>query len=166
MSGEHITVICLGCVSEKRPGTHAASELYDSQLFRARLKYAKERTDMRHIRILSAKHYAIDPSDRIDCYDQKLPTKRDHLEGWGEQTAGLLIREYLEMYPQCDSITYEIHAGRAYAESLMRIDFWHDRPSAKNLKTKLTTTWPVEGMGIGQQLQWYSRQTIHMELWQ
>lgn len=136
-------VIILGCVSGKRPGPLPAKDLYDSDLFDRRRRYA-EATGKPWV-IFSAKHGILDPDDEIEWYDvalKELPhrVRRDK----GEEA----VRQLEERFGPLAGMTFEIHAGEAYRTAI-------EGPLSARGARLLN---PVANLRIGQLKQWYGRQ--------
>jgi hypothetical protein len=131
---ERCEVIILGCVAQKRQRRAPAAELYDSQLWRARKRYAEE--DGRPWLILSAQHGLVRPTDWLAPYEW---TMRD----WKRYPRELreLVRRNERELAAFGFRTVELHAGKPYVQLLgvgpVLIDC------------------PLAGLGIGEQLGWY-----------
>jgi cytoplasmic iron level regulating protein YaaA (DUF328/UPF0246 family) len=90
--------------------------------------------------ILSAKYGLLSPDDTIDPYEQTLKNmKAGERRQWAE---GVLS----ELRKRCDleADQFVFHAGTAYRESLV--------PHLRHYQI------PMEGLGLGKQLQWLDRQ--------
>ncbi len=135
-------VILVGCVARKAPSSRPARELYASELFRRRRKYAEAKGQPWFI--LSAKHGLVHPDDVIAPYNETLDRlSPSALQGWGNSVAEALNRRLGSL----ESVAFEIHAGRRYVQSLA------PRLLAQGASVQL----PLEGLRIGKQLQWYGR---------
>lgn len=133
-------VIIIGCVSSKRRGRAKARDLYTSPLFSKRRQYA-EASGLPWV-IFSAKHGILDPEDVIETYDValKLLPMRERRQKGAEAAAQLDAR-----FGPFNGTVFEIHAGDAYVSAL--------REPLEARGARLVN--PLEGLGIGYQLQWY-----------
>lgn len=123
----------VACSGDKRHGRHRAADLYQSTLFRKSREYAEKNCDIWFI--LSARHGLVRPDDQIESYDQTLnEMPMDQRKEWSAR-----VRQQLHPY-QGDDIV--VLAGNRYCE-------WTDG---------FKVTRPMQGMGIGQQLQWLTLQ--------
>lgn len=72
--------VVIGCGEKKRPGTHAAVDLYVGPLYRSRLAYARALGGPHAI--LSGLYGLIEPDREVPCYDFRLSERpraeRDH----------------------------------------------------------------------------------------
>jgi hypothetical protein len=134
--------ICLvSCVSLKSKGPTRASDLYISSWFAKARQYASTRFDKWYI--LSAEYGLVDPSSVIAPYDKTLCNMaRDEKRAWATR-----VFQKLE---QCtrpnDKIT--VLAGVDYRQHLLPL-----------LTARGNTVHvPMEGLGIGKQLNWLMRQ--------
>lgn len=135
-------LILLGCVAGKRSLPAPAADLYTSQLWRKRRAYA-EATGMPWL-ILSAEHGLLHPSVVIDPYDTTLGSSRAAARAWTELVAGNIINT-----ARAAGITrLEIHAGSRYTPTELLEEL-----ALAGLEVQL----PLRGMGIGDQLAWYTR---------
>jgi len=129
-------VALISCVKSKRKGCHRAKDLYTSPLFRFAWAYASHHFDK--VYILSAKHGLLDPNQRIRSYDitltSMLITERKH---WARRVASELQRLVT------DDTEIHLLCGQKYREFL------------PPLLPQLKFIAPLEGLGIGYQLQWY-----------
>lgn len=131
----------VSCVSRKGAQAAKARDLYVSPLFTKARKYVEERCDTWYI--LSAKFGLVGPTQVIDPYEETLNTKpRAEREQWA-------LRVWADLSTHLhagDRVI--ILAGKRYREYLI--------PRMVELGCMLEV--PMEGMGIGKQLQWLSRQ--------
>jgi hypothetical protein len=135
-------IILVGCVSTKCPTPAPARDLYVSALFDRRRAYA-EAADKPWL-ILSALYGVVDPHEVIEPYDVSLKemSYRERRE-WALQVVAQL-RDRLGALAGTD---FELHAGAAYAHPLV------DLLSSAGARVAR----PIEGLRIGEQLQWYDR---------
>lgn len=124
----------VACCKKKLPVAAKAEEIYCSPLFRK----AKEYCLIHYPRwfILSAKFGLLDPTKLIAPYDCTLLAQtRQARDKWGQlvysQLAALGLTEE----------SFVAHAGRVYVVPLA---------------DKLRIVTPLAGLGIGQQMAWYS----------
>ena len=134
-------VYLLSCVGRKRDRASRADQLYTSPWFLKARSLAEERSDRWYI--LSAEYGLLEPSRIVEPYERTLNTMpKAERVGWSERVlAGLLARTEPN-----DSIT--ILAGARYRE--------HVVPRLRSLGYSVEI--PMEGMRIGEQLQWLSRE--------
>jgi hypothetical protein len=123
-------------VKAKRTAVARARDLYTSQLFRALRAYAVAHADAWYI--LSAKHGLLRPDQIVAPYKRTLKDmpKRDRV-AWAERVQ----RQLLEVLPTGAEVI--LLAGVRYREGLVPF-----------LRTRgFSVTVPLEGLGIGKQLQ-------------
>jgi hypothetical protein len=130
----------ISCSKKKRDGPGPAYHVYSaSTLFSKAFEYAVRNYDV--IYILSAKYGVIIPSMWIAPYDETLskmtPSERMR---WSEE----VVSKFRFTAPS--NAQFFFHAGKLYRE--------HVIPRLERRGFECHT--PLEGMGIGQQLQWYT----------
>jgi uncharacterized protein DUF6884 len=131
-------IVLLSCVSKKRQHKTKASDLYTSPLFRFALQYARnQKPDA--VFILSAKYGLLDLDTEIEPYDITLNkmTSAQRKEWAKEVAAQLKKRADVEI----DHFVFL--AGQKYRENLIS--------HIGNYEI------PMEGLGIGKQLQFLKR---------
>lgn len=138
--------VLIGCGKEKSNRQTAACDLYTGPLFTARRRYAEQSRCPWWI--VSAKFGLVHPMALIKPYDltiSGLPLVDQ--AAWQLRT----VAQFLDELDDADdlSMTIEMHAGADYSEPLI----------ATLLLIGIKTTWPVKGMGIGEQLHWYSQRS-------
>lgn len=130
----------VSCVSKKRAGASPAKHLYQSPLFNlARAWVEREEAPWY---ILSAKFGLVHPDTEIAPYDETLNrmgvSQRREWAAWVETQMD-------EMLPDADEVV--IFAGKKYREFLENY-----------LRRRFNSvTVPMEGLRIGQQLNWLKR---------
>jgi len=135
----HIGLI--SCASKKHPGISEAKDLYDSSLFLKSRKYIERKCDRWYI--LSAKYGLVEPTTKIEMYDETLNNKtRNERYEW----ATSVWKDLCERIKPEDKIT--ILAGEKYREHLV--------PFLSKFGCKVNV--PMKGLSIGRQLQWLSDQ--------
>lgn len=141
MSGKTTTVGLVASASRKRQHPASARDLYVSQLFRKASAYAAATCDRWYI--LSAKHGLVHPDTVPEPYDVRLGTKNPgvpSVRAWAAEVRGQLEAELTGL----ENVTLIALADSQYRAALQ------DAP------------WPVEvpmqGMGIGRQLGWLTRE--------
>jgi hypothetical protein len=124
----------VACCKKKLSLPSKAEDLYISPLFRHASLYCKQQ--YKGWFILSAKHGLLFPDEFIEPYDINMrnKTKLERQE-WGQKIFEQLKAMSLQLELFC------IHAGRLYCEPLQPF---------------IAFQLPMRGMGIGQQLAWYS----------
>ncbi len=134
------TLVLVACCGPKLQGVHKARDIYQSPLFLKSRQWAEENGDK--WRILSAEYGVLKPGDNIQDYDKTLNRmdKYDRVQ-WGKS-----VLRSLEDWKEEKIV---ILAGNKYCE-------W--------VPQEWTTERPMQGMGIGQQLQWLKRENQPEEL--
>jgi hypothetical protein len=136
--------ICLvACSSKKHDYPMRAEDIYDkSALFRKSKQYARTGGFDKWF-ILSSKHQLLLPGEIIEPYDLYLGSlNKEQRILWG---AGV----YMKLKPFLSSGTYvEILAGRIYVDAVL--------PYIQN---GAAIGLPLKSKGIGEQLQWLTKQT-------
>jgi hypothetical protein len=129
---EHIVLVA--CCGKKLPNAAKAKDIYRSELFIKSRRYAEQHGD--RWLILSAKHGVVDPEDVIEPYDETLNDKSAaERRAWSAKVA-----EQLQKHRH-DRLT--VLAGGSYCG-------WTDGFNAER---------PMQGLGIGQQLQYLLQHT-------
>ena len=133
-------IALVSCVKSKRAAASPARELYSSQLFRGLRAYAEAHADAWYI--LSAEYGVLRPDDVIAPYEKTLTTmpKRDRVV-W----AGRVQPQLLEILPSGAEVI--LLAGARYREGIELFLRQHG----------FSVSTPMEGLGIGKQLQWLNR---------
>ena len=132
--------LLLGCVSQKNANPLAAKELYRSELFRRRRRYAE--ASGAPWWIVSAEYGLVGPDQVVAPYDTRiarllLPAR----QRLAEDVATDLERELGTL----DGKRLEIHAGEEYVLAI--------GPALRARGAQLGR--PLEGLRIGEQLAWY-----------
>lgn len=127
------TLCLVSCVSKKRPVICEAQYLYQSAWFKLASEYAK-RFDA--WAILSAKHGLLRPDEMVAPYDDFMGNKTSAQR---KEWSALVAAQIEQAYPCVAYI--QILAGKAYRADLVPL-------------LEATVEVPMEGLGIGQQLQW------------
>lgn len=136
------TAVLVGCVKLKGSQPAPARELYTSDLFRKRRRYAE--ATGRPWYILSALHGLVLPADVLAPYDMALSDQpAAYRAAWGERVVAALLDEL----PDVEGATFEVHAGAAYSDAI----------SAPLRRHGAMLQLPLRGLAQGQQLQWYLR---------
>lgn len=133
------TLVLVACCGPKLKGVHRASEIYTSELFLKSRKWAKREGDA--WAILSAKHGVVNPKEEIRDYNVTLNEMAiSERRKWGE-----MVRTQLGQW-KFERIV--ILAGNRYCE-------W--------ISEEWNVERPMEGMGIGQQLQFLKNENAKHE---
>jgi len=134
-------IIFVGCVKTKLLGHHRARDLYRSELFLGRRRYA-ESVGVPWF-ILSAKYGLLAPDDEVESYDATLLdlTPSERLQ-WG----GLVLGQIDCRLGLVRGKTIEIHAGFEYRA-------YGVKSGLESRGAKVVV--PLEHARIGQQLTWY-----------
>jgi len=132
-------VALISCCGLKLDGPAPAEQLYQSQLFKKNLAYAKLSADQ--VFILSAKLGVVSLDQVIEPYDFTLTKQTKSFKlSWSQ-----LVAEQLKLkLPAEAEIT--ILAGRSYRDYLI--------PLLDSYSIQV----PLEGMGIGEQLSWLTKE--------
>lgn len=134
----------VSCVDTKLDEAAPACELYASPLFRG----ARAWMDGQGLVwfILSARHGAIEPSEVIEPYSERLPSGRSAAAvRRRRQWARRVVQQLHDHLGDLQGIVFELHAGRDYADPLVRLLEGQDA----------TVEQPLQGLQIGQRLSWY-----------
>ena len=131
-------IVLISCVSSKLSKSAPARELYISPLFKFNLAYAQSlKPDA--IFILSAKHGLLAPGTVIAPYNETLNTKKDaDIRAW----AATVLKE-LEKEADIKKDEFIFLAGERYRRHLV--------PALAHVRI------PLEGLGLGKQLQFLKR---------
>ena len=119
--------------------------------------------------ILSALHHILDPDEVIEPYDYTLATyvkkfgsaaavgfwARDVMWQFAQKVQRLTGRHHVHDLRIYEGIKAEFHAGADYVEPLL-----HEMN-----RCGIPWTWPLKGMGIGQQIQAYGSSWSFSGLW-
>lgn len=128
------TVVLVSCSSGKEDKPMPAGELYNSDLFKKQLEYAKKLTNDSNVYIISAKYHLVPLNKTISPYNltlKEMPAK--DREAWAE----VVLKQLQEKGYNLDKDKFIILAGNAYRQYL--------EPHMKNVEV------PFEGLRIGQQ---------------
>ncbi len=156
-------IVLIACAASK-VDTHGtripAAELYSaSTLFSKSLAYARAITSEDHIRILSAKHGAIPPDERIATYDvpmHSLGAAAQH--AWAERVRSELVNDF---GPAPAAVI--ILAGKEYTDELQR----HLRSQERPDRLPWAVTMPFgerqgERMSQGERLHWLNERLVEL----
>lgn len=132
------SIVLISCASKKLNYLSKAREIYISPLFRMSLAFAKSLNPDK-IFILSAKHGLLDLEKEIEPYNKTLNdmNKIERLE-WSKN-----VFEQLRKVSDMEKDNFVFLAGQNYRQDLIK--------HIKNYKI------PMEGLGIGKQLQYLKR---------
>ena len=132
------TIVLIACASKKLDHPARAEELYNSDLFRKSLAYAKQMGPAA-VYILSAKHGLVLPDDQIAPYNVTLnKMSRADAKAWSDRVFG-----QLQNHTNVEKDHFVFLAGDRYRRDL-----------ASRLRSVEV---PMEGLGIGKQLQFLKR---------
>jgi hypothetical protein len=133
------TIGLVGCAAGKLSRPAPARELYTSQLFRKAAAYAEANSDRWYV--LSAKHGLVAPDTVLEPYDMKL----GHKSGPPIWEWAARVSDQLELALLGDvNVELLVLAGEQYRTCL-----WRNPHPARV---------PMEGMGIGEQLSFLTRE--------
>jgi hypothetical protein len=125
-------IVLVACCGQKLSKQAPASDLYQSALFTKSRQWAEANGDQWFI--LSAKHGLVDPATVLRPYDETLPNSKTDRIRWTLRVRDQLLASVRAV----DTVT--VLAGRRYCDWASMVSFTVDRP--------------MEGLGIGQQLNW------------
>ena len=127
-------VVLVSCSSGKESQAAPAEELYNSDLFKKQMEYAKKLTNPNDIYIISAKYHLVPLRTKIEPYNKTLKEMpAPDREKWAEVVLDQLKKKGYDL--QKDK--FVILAGNAYRQYL--------EPHMKNVEV------PFSGLRIGQQ---------------
>lgn len=132
-------IVLISCVSKKQPIKAKAKDLYTSALFKKNFQFANK-LQPDEIFILSAKHGLLMLNDEIEPYDttlNKMPVKKR------KEWATLVINQ-LKICTDVKRDHFIILAGNRYRQFIL--------PELTSYDI------PLEGLGIGKQLQYLKKQ--------
>jgi len=128
-------IVLLSCVSKKQNHKSKAKDLYLSPLFKKSLRYA-EFLNPDRIFVLSAKYGLVELDEEVEPYDKTLnKMSSDEKIDWANMVLG-----QLDKVVSVGKDTFIFLAGNNYRKFLL--------PHIKYYEI------PMEGLGIGKQLQW------------
>jgi len=128
------TVVLVSCSSGKEDKPMPAENLYNSDLFKKQMEYAKKLAPDSNVYIISAKYHLVPLNKTIPPYNltlKEMPAK--DREAWAE----VVLKQLREKGYNLDKDKFVILAGNAYRQYL--------EPHMKNVEV------PFEGLRIGQQ---------------
>jgi hypothetical protein len=127
-------VVLVSCSAGKEDKPMPAEELYNSDLFKKQMEYAKKLTNPNDIYIISAKYHLVPLRQKISPYNLTLKemSAKDR-EAW----AVVVLNQLKEKGYNLDKDKFVILAGNAYRQYL--------EPHMKNVEV------PLDGLRIGQQ---------------
>ena len=177
MTVQRITIGLVACAATKATSAQPARLLYRSPLFRAASSYAAAVYD--YWFVLSARHYLVHPDEELEPYDATLNRMtRDDREHWGRYVEGNLRlghgartegrRTWPVTTPRLQAAAWALaapegtvrraglwfHAGAAYTAPII---------AAIASESLFEVHTPLAGLGIGQQLAWYTAHSNHAE---
>jgi hypothetical protein len=134
-------IALVGCVKTKNDMPMAAKDLYTSNLFRERRRWAETKADRWFI--LSAKFGLVDPDDLIPPYNETL-----HSSVRARIWSSDIKVDLIDALGNLRGVTFEIHAGAPYYE--------HLKPMLEALGARVSV--PLQHVsGTGTQVAWYRK---------
>jgi hypothetical protein len=128
------TVVLVSCSAGKEAKSMPAEELYNSDLFKKQMEYAKKLANSADIFIISAKYHLVPLRKVIAPYNLTLKEMpANEREKWAE----VVLKQLKDEGYNLDKDKFVILAGNAYRQYL--------EPHMKNVEV------PFEGLRIGQQ---------------
>jgi hypothetical protein len=127
-------VVLVSCSAGKESHSAPAEELYNSDLFKKQLEYAKKLTSPNDIYIISAKYHLVPLRAKIEPYNKTLKDmSADERQSWSDTVLDQLKKKGYDL----DRDKFVILAGNSYRQYL--------EPHMKNVEV------PFSGLRIGQQ---------------
>lgn len=127
-------VVLVSCSAGKTDQAAPAEDLYNSDLFKKQLEYAKKLANPNDIYIISAKYHLVPLRTKIAPYNLTLKEMpANEREKWAE----VVLKQLQQKGYNLDRDKFVILAGNAYRQYL--------EPHMKNVEV------PFEGLRIGQQ---------------
>ena len=137
------TIVLIACCSKKLFGKAKAENLYQSDLFKKSLAYAKSlQSDT--IYILSAKHGLVELTDELECYNVTLNNySASEKKKWAEKVIS-------ELKKKCDlqNDKFVFLAGNNYRKYLLK--------EIRNYEI------PMKNLKIGEQLHWLAKKVVKL----
>ena len=128
------TVVLVSCSAGKEEKPMPAEKLYNSDLFKKQMEYAKKLAPDNNVYIISAKYHLVPLSKTIAPYNLTLKEMpANEREKWAE----VVLKQLQEKGYNLQKDKFVILAGNAYRQYL--------EPQMKNVEV------PFEGLRIGQQ---------------
>ena len=135
-----MNIAFISCVKNKLQGEHKAKDLYVSDFFKKSINYCLTTHDK--VCILSAKYGLLELDTIIKDYDMTLNDfSKDEKVKWSK-----MVYEQMKKNIKEDDVLY-FYVGNNYREYLLPL-----------LNNKYNV--PLEGKGIGQQLQYFKNNTV------
>jgi hypothetical protein len=135
-----LTIALIACAKTKLSVPAEARFLYISYLFHRSVNYALSRK-VDYIYILSAKHHLLSPDAFIDPYDLTLnDMDQNQIADWATRVINELGYKH-----NLQADKFILLAGKRYRRFLL--------PHLSNVEI------PLQGLGIGQQIQWLKNKT-------
>jgi len=130
-----MNIAFISCVKEKRIGKYKAKDLYTSDFFRKSFGYCSSKYDK--VYILSAKYGLLELKDEIENYEMTLNDfSKDEKIKW----SNMVYEQMKNKIDDSDDLYF--YVGNNYREFLLPM-----------LRNKCNV--PLQGKGIGQQLQYF-----------
>lgn len=136
--GDRRTIVLVGCGKAKQAGVHEARDLYTSNFFLMKRRYAESVGDEWYI--LSAKEGLTDPDGLVACYDMTMGDV-DSRE-WGARV--------LDQLPDVTGDEVIVLAGPDYANPIVG---GIEEQGASEVRV------PTEGMEIWERMEWLAENT-------
>jgi hypothetical protein len=127
-------VVLVSCSSSKEAKSMPAEKLYNSDLFKKQMEYAKKLASPNNIYIISAKYHLVPLNKTISPYNLTL---KDMPAPAREKWAEVVLKQLQQNGYNLDKDTFVILAGMAYRQYL--------EPHMKDVEV------PFKGLRIGQQ---------------
>ena len=134
----------LATARKKSTKSAPVTEFYQSPLFQKTLQYASNHYDRMYF--YNAKDGLLLPDDIMDPYDVSIKTFTHYQrEEWAQK-----VIEQFYQYEPSTNITVCLHGGSVYRK--------HLEPQLKNYDYHYEV--PLKGLGIGEQLSWYQKNSV------
>lgn len=148
------TIALVGCGKTKLNNRALAKNLYTGPLFKKSRAWAERFAD--EWGILSAKHFLVDPNEKIDPYEQSLDKlDKDYTRQWISNTSWFIAHRWLHVdlkEVKGIDVQFVLLASESYARCFTHAYATWTREHVDKLKT------PLAGMSIGQRLKWLNEQ--------
>lgn len=139
-------LIVVGCGKQKLTHPAPARDLYTSQFFKAKARYALA-SGCPWV-ILSAEYGLVMPGEMLEPYDSSLKSQGEWGRYWFRWKVRLAFGRLA--FERNQRVVVELHAGKLYREQ------FKEAVSKKHKHVEYIE--PTAGMGIGYQLGWYKRE--------
>lgn len=149
------TIVLVGCGKTKLSHAAPAKDLYTGPLFKKARAYAERVGDA--WRILSARYCLLNPERVIEPYEATLPQKKKELHWWKLNVRNSISCDLLDWTHDPGGVNFRCTPTRFIALAGEPYLCWWDLEDNSNMRRFCTLERPLEGMGIGQRLQFLTQ---------